>query len=211
MVIPEQPKGEWIDALTDTPAVATPLETLNWLHAPDSPSLGKRAYDSDTGPANPTSERAQYEALNGPSGLTTGSAEPSGSNGHDDMEDRETKKPWIRAVIMSEVYQKVRSIISTEIDRRRSLGIPDWMTPKEYEARDNCADSLEEYWQPEDECHDMAWSHGNPWNPDDTPGQLFMGNDSRSEDNALEEYYIYDPDSTDHFSHSPYYTYAYDS
>ena len=211
LVIPEQPEGEWFDALADTPAVATPLETLNWLHAPDSPSLGKRAYDSDTGPASPTSERAQYEALNGPSGPTTGSAEPSGSNGHDDMEDRETKKPWIRAVIMSEVYQKVRSIISTEIDRRRSLGIPDWMTPKEYEACDDCADSLEEYWQPEEECHDMDWSDGNAWNTNNAPEQLFMGNDSCLEDNTSGEYYIYNTDLTNGFSYSTDYTYDCDS
>ena len=99
----------------------------------------------------------------------------------------------------------------TEADRRRSLGIPDWVTPAEYEARDDCADSLKEYWQPQDEVHDMAWSYGNPWNPDDAPGQLFMGNDSCPEDSTSEEYYTYDTDSTDHFSYSPYYTYDYDS
>ena len=81
------------------------------------------------------------------------------------------------------------------------------MTPEEYEACDDCAGSLEEYWQPEEERHDMAWSHGNPWNPDDTPEQLFMGNDLCLEDNTLEEYYTYDTDSTDDFSHSMYYTY----
>ena len=208
--IPEQPEGEWFDALAETPAVATPLETLYWLRTPDSPSLGKRTYDSDTSLASPTSEQAQYDALSGPSG-PAGPAEPSGSNGQDDLEDREAKKPRIRAVIMSEACRKVRSVISAEIDRRRSLGIPDWMTPEEYEARDSCADSLEEYWQPEDECHDMAWSHGNPWNPDDAPEQLFMGNDSCLEDNASEESYIYGTDSMDCFSDSPYYTYGYDS
>ena len=29
LVIPEQPEGEWFDALANTPAVATPLETLS--------------------------------------------------------------------------------------------------------------------------------------------------------------------------------------
>ena len=53
LVIPEQPEGEWFDALADTPAVATPLETLKWLRMPESPSLGKRMYDSDTGLASP--------------------------------------------------------------------------------------------------------------------------------------------------------------
>ena len=213
MNIPEQPEGEWFDALAETPAVATPLETLYWLRTPDSPSLGKRTYDSDTGPASPTSEQAQYDALSGPTGATgpTGPTGPSGSNGQDDPEDREAKKPRIRAVIMSEVHRRIRSIVMTEGNRRRSLGIPDWETPEEYEARDDCADSLEEYWQPEDECHDMAWSHGNPWNPDDVPEELFMGNDSCLEDNTSEEYYTYDTDSTGHFPHSLYYTYAYDS
>ena len=85
------------------------------------------------------------------------------------------------------------------------------MTPEEYEAHDYCADSPEEYWQPEDECHDMAWNYGNPWNPDDAPEQLFMGTDSCLEDTASEEDYIYDTDSTDGFSHSLNYTYACDS
>ena len=49
------------------------------------------------------------------------------------------------------------------------------------------------------------------WNPDDTLEQLFMGNDLCLEDNTLEEYYMQDTDSFDHFSHSQYYTYAYDS
>ena len=199
LAIPEQPEGEWFDALAETPAVATPLETLSWLRTPDSPSLGKRTYDSDTGPASPASERAQYEALTGPSG-PAGPAESSGSNGQDDPEDREAKKPRIRAVIMSEACRKVRSIIAAEIDRRRSLGIPDWMTPEEYEARDDCADSPEEYWQPEDECHDMAGSE-NPWNTNDAPEELFMGNDSYFEDNTSEECYTYDTDSLNHFSH----------
>ena len=80
------------------------------------------------------------------------------------------------------------------------------MMPKEYEARDDCADSLEEYWQPEDECHDMTWSHGNPWNPNNAPEPLFMDNDSCLEGDASDEYYTYDTDSTGHFSHSTDYT-----
>ena len=87
LVIPEQPEGEWFDALADTPAVATPLETLSWLRTPDSPSLGKRTYDSDTSPASLVYGPAEYNALTGPSGLTTGPTEPSGSNGQDDLED----------------------------------------------------------------------------------------------------------------------------
>ena len=78
--------------------------------------------------------------------------------------------------------------------------------PEEYEARDNCADSLEEYWQPEDKCHDMTWSHGIPWNTDNAPEELFMSNDSCLEDSASGAYYTYDTDSTDHFSYLPYYT-----
>ena len=38
LVIPEQLEGEWFDALADTPVIATPLETLEWLRGPDSPS-----------------------------------------------------------------------------------------------------------------------------------------------------------------------------
>ena len=70
------------------------------------------------------------------------------------------------------------------------------MMPEEYEACDNCADSLEEYWQPESECHDMAWIHENPWNPDEAPERLFMGNDSYFKSNDSEEYYTYATDST---------------
>ena len=95
LVIPEQPGGKWFDALADTSVVATPLETLSWLRAPDSPSLGKRTYDLDTGPASPVYGPAEYDALTGPSSLTTGPMEPSGSNGQDDPEDREAKKPRI--------------------------------------------------------------------------------------------------------------------
>ena len=111
---------------------------------------------------------------------------------------------------MTEVHWRIRSLIAAEGDRCRSLGIPDWMTPEEYEACDDHADSLEEYWQPGDECHDMAWSHGNPWNSDDAPEQLFMGNDSCLEDNILEEYYTYNTDSTNYFSYLMDYTYDYD-
>ena len=97
MVISEQPEGEWFDALANTPAVATPLETLSWLHMPDSPSLGKRTYDSDTGPASPVSEQVQHNALSGPTGPTgpAGPAGLSGSNGQDDPEDCEAKKVQI--------------------------------------------------------------------------------------------------------------------
>ena len=95
LVIPEQPEGEWFDALTDTPAVATPLETLSWLRTPDNPSLGKRAHNSDIGPASPVSGPAEYDALTGPDGLTAGLANPSGSNGQDDPEDCEAKKVQI--------------------------------------------------------------------------------------------------------------------
>ena len=82
------------------------------------------------------------------------------------------------------------------------------MTLEEYKTCDDYADSLEEYWQPEEECHDMAWSHGIPWNPNDAPEELFIGDDSCFEDNTSEEYYT---DSTDCFSHSLHYTYDYDS
>ena len=91
------------------------------------------------------------------------------------------------------------------------MGIPDDMTPKEYEVCDNCADSLKEYWQPENDCHDTEWSHRNDWNPDDALDRLFMGNDSCLEDDSSEDYYTYDTDSTRHFSHLPYYTYDCDS
>ena len=39
LTIPEQPEDNWFDALADTPAIASPLETLAWLHVPDSPSV----------------------------------------------------------------------------------------------------------------------------------------------------------------------------
>ena len=87
LVIPKQPEGEWFDALANTPAVATPLETLEWLCAPDSPSLGKRTYDSDTGPASPVYGLAEYNRLTGPDGLTARLTEPSGSNRQDDLEE----------------------------------------------------------------------------------------------------------------------------
>ena len=112
---------------------------------------------------------------------------------------------------MTEAHRKIRSLITAEGDRRRSIGIPDWMAPEEYEARDDCAEYLEESWQPESECSDMAWSHGNPWNPNDAPEQLFMDHDSYFKSNDSEEYYTYAIDSIDHFSHSPHYIYDYDS
>ena len=118
LVIPKQPEGEWFDALADTPTVATPLENLSWLYEPGSPSLGKRTYDSDTGPASPVYGPAEYNALAGPDGPTAGPATPSRSNGQDDPEDREAKKPRIRAVIMTEAHRKIRSIIAAEGDRR---------------------------------------------------------------------------------------------
>ena len=94
LVIPEQPKGEWFDTLADTPAVATPLETLHWLCMPNSPSLGKRTYDSDTGLASPVYGPAEYDVITGLD-RPTGPTELSGSNGQDDPEDREVKKPRI--------------------------------------------------------------------------------------------------------------------
>ena len=87
LVIPEQTKSEWFDALAETPAVVTPLETLQWLHTPDSPSLGKRTYDLDTGPASPIYGPAEYDAMTGLDQPATGPTAPSGSNGQDDLED----------------------------------------------------------------------------------------------------------------------------
>ena len=156
LVIPEQPEGEWFNASAKTPAMATPLETLNWLYTPDSPSLGKHVYDSDTGPASPVYGLAEHDELTGLDGPTAGPTDPSGSNGRDDPEDREAKKQRIRTVIMTEAHQRIGSLIMAEDNRCRSIGIPDWMTPEEYEACDDCAETLEEYWQPEDECHDMT-------------------------------------------------------
>ena len=211
LVIPEQPEGKWFDALADTPKIAMPLETLEWLRVPDSPSLGKRTYDSDTGPASLVYGPAEYDMTADPDGPITRPTAPSGSNRQDDPEDREAKKVRIRSVIMLEVHQWIRSLIMAEGNRCRSLGVPDWMMPEEYEACDCCAGSLEEYWQPEDECHDTDWSYGNPWNTDDAPEWLFMGNDLCLEDDTSEEYYNYNTDSSDCFSHLMYYTYDYDS
>ena len=94
LVIPKQPEGKWFDTLADIPAIATPLETLEWLRRPNSSSLGKRTYDSDTGPASPEYRPAEYNASTNPDGLTRPMA-PSGSNGQDDPEDHEVKKPRI--------------------------------------------------------------------------------------------------------------------
>ena len=83
--------------------------------------------------------------------------------------------------------------------------------PEEYEARGYCADSPEEYWQTEDDCHNTEWSHGNNWNTDDVPDGLFMGNDLYLEDNSSKEYYTYNTGSIDHFSHLLSYSYDCDS
>ena len=83
--------------------------------------------------------------------------------------------------------------------------------PKEYEAHDYVQHSLEGYWQPDDECHAEDWSYNSECNTDDAPNSLFMGNDLCLEDNTLEEYYTYNTDLFNHFPHSLYYTYAYDS
>ena len=80
-----------------------------------------------------------------------------------------------------------------------------------YKARNDYDDSPVEYWQPEDVCHEDYWSYGPGNIPNDTPDYLFMGNDSCSEDITSGAYYTYDNDSTDHFSHLPYYTYDCDS
>ena len=87
LVVPEQPEGEWFDTLTNTPAVATSLETLSWLRTPNSPSLGKQAYDSDTGPTSLVYGPEESDAQTGPSSPTIGPMESSGSNGQDDPED----------------------------------------------------------------------------------------------------------------------------
>ena len=62
---------------------------------PDSPSLGKRTYDSDTSPASPVNGPAEYDAIAGPDGPITGLTAPSGSNRQDDPEDHEAKKAQI--------------------------------------------------------------------------------------------------------------------
>ena len=199
LVIPEQPKAEWFDALADTPAVAMTLETLEWLRAPDSPSLGKRTYNLETSPASPVYGPAEYDVLTGPDGPIARPTDPSGLNGQDNPEDREAKKAWIQSIITSEIHW------------HRSLGIPDNMTPEEYKAHDNCTDSLEGYWQPEDRCHYMGRYYEYNGYPENALDQLFMGNDLYLKDNTSEEYYTYDTDLTDHFSHLMYYTYNYDS
>ena len=91
LVIPKQPEAEWFNVLADTPAVTTPLETLEWLCMPDSPSLGKRMYDSETGPSSPTYQPAEYNTMTGPTRLT----ELSGLIGQDNLEDCEAKKARI--------------------------------------------------------------------------------------------------------------------
>ena len=95
LTIPEQPEAEWFNALADTPVVATPLETLEWLCTPDSPSLGKRTYDLNTSPASPVYGSAEYDMMTGPDGLTAGLMTLSGLNGQDNLEDHEAKKVQI--------------------------------------------------------------------------------------------------------------------
>ena len=107
LVIPEQPEGEWFDALANTQAIAMPLETLKWLCAPNSPSLGKRTYNSDTGPTSPVYGPAEYNAMTGPDRPTPRLTALSGLNGQDNLEDREAKKMQIRSVITSKAYRKI--------------------------------------------------------------------------------------------------------
>ena len=92
LAIPEQPKVKWFDALADTSTIATPLETLEWLCAPDSPSLGKRMHNSETGPSSPAYGPAEYNASTGSDGPITRLTVPSGSNRQDDLEDCKAKK-----------------------------------------------------------------------------------------------------------------------
>ena len=102
IAIPEQPDDNWFDALADTPAIASPLETLAWLHAPDSPSLGKRTFHSETGPNTLRYGPAEYNAITGLTGPTTRPTDPSGSNEQDDPEDHEAKKARIGRIILAE-------------------------------------------------------------------------------------------------------------
>ena len=122
VTIPKQPEDNWFDALADTPAVASPLETLAWLHAPDSPSLGKRMYYSETGPSTPRYSPAEYDTISSPSGPISGPTIPSGLNKQDDPEDRKAKKVRIGRIILSKSHW------------HQSIRIPDDMTPEEYEA-----------------------------------------------------------------------------
>ena len=91
LAIPEQPKDEWFETLANTPAVASPLETLAWLHAPDSPNLGKRTFHSETSSNTLRYGPAEYNAITGPTGPTK-LTKLSGSNEQDDLEDHEAKK-----------------------------------------------------------------------------------------------------------------------
>ena len=93
--IPKQPETEWFNTLANTPAVATPLETLEWLCVPDSPSLGKRAYDLDTGLTSLVYGPAEYDTSTSPESPMTGLMVLSGLNGQDDPEDCKAKKAWI--------------------------------------------------------------------------------------------------------------------
>ena len=198
LAIPKQPKDNWFNMLADIPAVVSPLETLAWLQMPDSPSLGKRTFHSETGPNTPRYGPAEYEAITDPDGAIARPTEPSGSNEQDDLEDHEAKKVQIQMIISAEIHQHI------------TVQVPD-SSSTVYEACDDHDDSPVEYWQPEDICHEDYGSYGPSSIPDDAPDLLFMGNDSCSEDITSGAYYTYNTDLTDHFSHSPYYTYNCDS
>ena len=80
LAILKQPNANWFDTLADAPAVASPLETLKWLHAPDSPSLGKRMYYSETSLSTLRYGPQEYNMLTSLDGLTAKPMDPSGSN-----------------------------------------------------------------------------------------------------------------------------------
>ena len=121
LAIPEQPKDNWFNALADTPAVASPLEMLAWLHVPNSTSLGKRTFHLETGPNIPKYGLTEYKALTGLGEPEDGPMELSRSNEQDNPEDREAKKAWIQTVI------------GTEIHRHMTVQVPD-SPPTVYKA-----------------------------------------------------------------------------
>ena len=94
LVIPKQPELKWFDALANS-TIATPLETLEWLHMPDSPSLGKRTYDLEAGPTSLVYKPGEYDTLSGPDSPMTKLTDLSGLNRQGDPEDHETKKAQI--------------------------------------------------------------------------------------------------------------------
>ena len=198
LAIPKQPEDNWFNALADTPAVASPLEMLAWLHVPNSTSLGKRTFHLETGPNIPKYGLTEYKALTGLGEPEDGPMELSRSNEQDNPEDREAKKAWIQTVI------------GTEIHRHMTVQVPD-SPPTVYKAWDEHDDSPVEYWQPEDVYHEDYWSYGPGSIPDDAPDPLFMGNDSYSEGDTSEVYYTYGNELTNHFSYLPCYTYDCDS